>query len=225
MDDSSPATEIKDIKEILDKLRTSQSWISAQAPPPVPPPTDIPSVASLLSQLNPIQTLVQRPKTPPSPPGVPPEVQKASPPKDVRHLSFQHALPLLAELPPDVLSALSRLKQDQDKMERDLWSERNAIRAKYESKVDIAKHKAVLIGANGVSKHEAEMLSRAYEKELDRFDAERALPAWDALITRQQTTMLELGIPTMFQTTEKQDRERQQKVVQVVESIISGAEL
>jgi hypothetical protein len=51
------------------------------------------------------------------------------------------------------------------------------------------------------------MLSQAYEKELKRFDAERVLPAWDGLVTKQQTALARLQIPTMFPTTVKADRE------------------
>jgi len=104
-------------------------------------------------------------------------------------------------------------------VERELWQERSAIRAKYEEKVKVAKTRATMIGT-GLSQHEAEMLSQAYEKDLKRFDAERVLPAWDGLVTSQQAALAQLKIPTMFPTAVKNDRERQQRVIQVLEGIV-----
>ncbi|KAJ7672869.1 hypothetical protein B0H17DRAFT_1083665 [Mycena rosella] len=241
------------VKALLDRLRTSQAWqtlVTAQAqtqeqpstPQPAPSGTETPasstSVAALLSQLNsapapappaehPRQVLVaappsptKQPETPPSPP--PPAPYAVT--EDVRSLTFQQALPRLAQLSDDpaVVSAIERLKQEQDKVERELWQERTAIRAKYEEKVKVAKTRASLIGT-GLSKHEAEMLSQAYEKELKRFDAERVLPAWDGLVTSQQAALQRICVPTMFPTAVKNDRERQQRVIQVLEGIVGLA--
>ncbi|KAF7301589.1 hypothetical protein MIND_00724400 [Mycena indigotica] len=233
---STSINDSESVRAILDRLRASHAWQTANnQSTAVEAQSDsdsavsnLPSVASLLSQLN--NSGVQSEPTPrpapiePSPPPIP---VQTTPETDLRHLTFQQALPRLAQLSddPKILSAIENLQQEQNKLERDLWSERVSIRSKYESKVQVAKTKAQLIGANGgVSKHEAEMISRAYEKELKQFDSDRALPAWDALVAKQQTTLAQLGLPSMFLTTEKSDRERQHRIIQVVEGIVSSKE-
>ncbi|KAJ7067935.1 hypothetical protein C8F01DRAFT_581985 [Mycena amicta] len=190
---------------ILDRLRASQAWQNINASPShqqqtaeETPPTA--SVATLLSQLNPVeppQTVFE----PPPNPIQTTESPAVAAPEDVRFLTFQQALPRLAQLSDDAVSAIEQLRQDQDKLERALWAERVALREKYETKVEVAKH-----------------------KELKQFDSERALPAWDALVARQQTALAALGIPAMYPTAEKSDRELQQRVVQVLEGIVSSSD-
>jgi hypothetical protein len=51
------------------------------------------------------------------------------------------------------------------------------------------------------------MMSDAYRKEMNKFDAERALIAWDGLVTKQQATLENLRVPAMFVTDVKTDRE------------------
>lgn len=48
------------------------------------------------------------------------------------------------------------------------------------------------------------MMNDAYRRDLQRFDKERVLLAWDALIQRQQAALETLGVPTMFATTSSQ---------------------
>ena len=50
-------------------------------------------------------------------------------------------------------------------------------------------------------------MTDSFRKELQKFDAERVLPAWDGLIKKQQTTLETLGVPAMFPTTVSTDRE------------------
>lgn len=57
------------------------------------------------------------------------------------------------------------------------------------------------------------MINEAYKKELQKFDLERALPAWDGLISKQQTAFALLNVPAMFPTSEIGDREVFQYVV------------
>lgn len=52
-----------------------------------------------------------------------------------------------------------------------------------------------------------QMMSTAYKNELRKFDLERVLPAWDGLLSNQQTALASLGVPTMFATTAKAMRE------------------
>ncbi|KAJ7162623.1 hypothetical protein C8R43DRAFT_1086492 [Mycena crocata] len=234
------------VQALLDQLRTSQAWqnlvntqLEAQAQP-APQPASAPSasetapgststsVAALLSQLNSVPDVSHTTEVSPSPtkdPLLPPPPAPEPAPyaftEDVRSLTFQQALPRLAQLSDSavVVSTIEKLKQEQDKIEQELWQERTAIRIKYEERVKVARTKATMIGT-GLSKHEAEMLSHAYEKELKRFDAERVLPAWDGLVTSQQAALAQLKVPTMFPTAVKTDRERQQRVIQVLEGIV-----
>jgi Na+-transporting NADH:ubiquinone oxidoreductase subunit NqrD len=50
-----------------------------------------------------------------------------------------------------------------------------------------------------------QMMNDAYRRDLQRFDTERVLLAWDALIQRQQVALETLGVPTMFATTSQAD--------------------
>lgn len=43
--------------------------------------------------------------------------------------------------------------------------------------------------------------------ELKKFDVERALVAWDSLVVSQQRTLESLGVPCMFVSSSKTDRE------------------
>ena len=51
-----------------------------------------------------------------------------------------------------------------------------------------------------------QMMTEGFRRELQKFDTERALPAWDGLIKKQQTTLESLGVPSMFPTTDAEDR-------------------
>ena len=50
-------------------------------------------------------------------------------------------------------------------------------------------------------------MSDAFRQELRKFDAQRVLPAWDGLVAKQQARLEALGVPAMFPTTAKSDRE------------------
>ena len=50
-------------------------------------------------------------------------------------------------------------------------------------------------------------MSDAFRTELRRFDAERALPAWDGLVRSQQARLEALKVPTMFVTDDAHDAE------------------
>ena len=45
-----------------------------------------------------------------------------------------------------------------------------------------------------------------FEKELQKFDSDRVLPAWDALVTRQQAALEEAAVPAMFESNETATR-------------------
>lgn len=52
-----------------------------------------------------------------------------------------------------------------------------------------------------------QMLNDAYKKELRKFDIERALPAFDGLIAKQQAALAHLNVPTMCVSNDKNLRE------------------
>ena len=49
-------------------------------------------------------------------------------------------------------------------------------------------------------------MTDSFRRELQKFDKERVLPAWDGLIARQQATLESLGVPAMYPTTAAEDR-------------------
>lgn len=50
-------------------------------------------------------------------------------------------------------------------------------------------------------------MKQMFEKELQKFDQEQVLPAWDDLITKQQLALEKMGVPTMFVTDSASDKE------------------
>ncbi|KAL0064735.1 hypothetical protein AAF712_008281 [Marasmius tenuissimus] len=143
--------------------------------------------------------------------------------QDTRHYTFQQSLPLLAELAArkDLVEALVSMKKSQDTLERQLLEERQSIRKKYDQRIKDASVKARLIGT-GLSSHEARMLNDSYKQQLKKFDRERAISAWESLVAKQQENLLALGVPTMFLTGNRSDRETQQKVSQVLEGLMGN---
>lgn len=100
-----------------------------------------------------------------------------------------------------------------------MWEERCEIRRKHEEKVKVARTKANMIGAE-LSKHEVDTFNDAFRRATQKFDTERMLLAWDALMEKQQTALEALGVPTMFRTSSKESYDKQKKVVQVLEGLI-----
>jgi hypothetical protein len=49
-------------------------------------------------------------------------------------------------------------------------------------------------------------MTDAFRRELYRFDKERVIPAWDGLVTKQQSILESLGVPTMHPTAVTTDR-------------------
>ncbi|KAG6864580.1 hypothetical protein C0991_008490 [Blastosporella zonata] len=151
----------------------SSSPASEQQAAPVAASVNLPqtassaSVATLLSQLQPStwrssqpnanNTIIGHSLAPP--PAVPPlsSTPSVRNTQDPRTLTFQQALPLIAQLAddPKFVAAITQLKKEQDDLERRLWEDRRDIIRKYEEKVKVATTKAALIGEPGLSKHEA----------------------------------------------------------------------
>ncbi|TFY60271.1 hypothetical protein EVG20_g7480 [Dentipellis fragilis] len=204
------------VAALLSQLQASSSAVPS-AHPPEPPrrPAVVPP--------TPIQTRQ------PSIPYVPNEPAQLAPTpssarrQDLRSLTFQQALPHLVKLAedPSFVEAVTKMKQDQERLEQRLWDERESLKKTHEEKVKLAKTKASLVGAC-LSKHEADMLSDGFRRELKKFDAERAIPAWDGLIGKQQTVLEALGVPSMFPTSSRAEREKQQRVMQVVQGVVGG---
>jgi len=51
------------------------------------------------------------------------------------------------------------------------------------------------------------MLVDAHKKDLQKFDRDRALPAWDSLLSQQQVKLQKLQVPAMHITSESAERE------------------
>jgi len=194
--------------------------------------SSVPSVATLLSQLQSAPAISEsRPTAPsthqphqPHQPSIEPPPRIATTPvpsqQDVKSYTFQQALPHLAQLSEDsnFVRPVTQIKQQQADLERQLWEERQNIQQKYDEKVRVARMKATMIGAV-LTKHEADTLNHAFQKDLHKFDVERVLPAWDGLVIKQQAALEGAGVPTMFVTDVPVDRERQQRVIRVLEAI------
>ncbi|KAI0771527.1 Alpha/Beta hydrolase protein [Trametes elegans] len=131
-----------------------------------------------------------------------------TPRQDLRTCTFQQALPYLARLSEDegFLKALRSMRAEQADLERQLWKERRDIQRKHEETVNTARTKASIIGA-GLTQYEAEAMTDSFRKELQKFDRDRALHAWDGLLAKQQAALEALGVPTMFPTALEKDRE------------------
>ncbi|EIW62152.1 uncharacterized protein TRAVEDRAFT_115718 [Trametes versicolor FP-101664 SS1] len=112
------------------------------------------------------------------------------------------------------------MRTEQADLERQLWKERREIQRGHEEKVNTARTKASIIGA-GLTPYEADALTDSFRAELQRFDRERVLPAWDGLLVKQQAALEALGVPAMFPTAQAADRERQQEIMQVLGRIVS----
>lgn len=183
-----------------------------------PPSSSLPNSSSYhASDASPDLPLAS--SSPPPGPAAP-----SVPPLNPRSCTFQEALPLLSRLGADsvFVAAINRLRQDQDSLERKLWTDREAIQRKYADKVKVAKTQATIIGADGLSKHDAMMLQDAYQREIRKFDKERVLSAWDALAARQQAQLEALGVPNMFVTSEPKDKERQKQIIQVLVGLVGN---
>ncbi|KAI0311151.1 hypothetical protein OF83DRAFT_1287720 [Amylostereum chailletii] len=206
-----------------------------------------PSIAALLSQLQSSSALSHLSSTTPIVPASLPDIQpqrayglqasfsvskatKAPPDfsaeqyphrqKDPRAFTFQQALPHLSSLADDssFVETIQAMKKEQDNLERKLWEERQEILQKHEEKVKSAKTKAQIIGAD-LSKHDADMLVDSVRRELKLFDLERVIPAWDGLVSKQQTAFEVLGVPTMCPTSDATVLEKQKRIMQVLEGI------
>lgn len=59
-----------------------------------------------------------------------------------------------------------------------------------------------------------------FDRELERYDRHRVLPAWDNLISQQQEKLEAMGFPTFFATTAPGDLQRQYRVIDVLNSAI-----
>ncbi|KAI0698873.1 Alpha/Beta hydrolase protein [Cytidiella melzeri] len=176
------------------------------------------TVASLLSQLQaasshtPVQciqdsyTAVGGTSTFVETPVLPSLLLPASRAADLRSCTFQQALPHISHLSQDVyvVDQIRNIKQEQARLESRLWADREAIQRKHEERVQRARKKANLIGAE-LTQFEANSMTDSFRRELQRFDAERVLPAWDGLVARQQTTLESLGVPTMYPSASSEE--------------------
>ncbi|KAK0191380.1 hypothetical protein F5146DRAFT_1048419 [Armillaria mellea] len=224
------------VRALLDSLQASQAWQQAVTTsaenkdvPKATPQAVVETPSSSSSGSNSVASLLAQLQHPPQPPAQEPYIsidgtrvnpkhslkRNTSPAisssaEDSRSFTFQQALPRLAQLSQDTkfIEKIVKIKKEQDVLERKLWEERGRIQSK-----------ANVIGSD-ISKHEADMLCNAYRRELQRFDTERALPLWDNLVREQQERLGQAGVPAMYATALATDRERQQRIIQVLEGLI-----
>jgi len=67
-------------------------------------------------------------------------------------------------------------------------------------------------------------MAESFQRELQKFDRERVLSAWDTLKRKQQAAMEALNVPSMFVTDATSDLERQKRIMRVLEGIVVGDE-
>jgi len=172
------------------------------------------TISSLLSQLNP--SILKA------------AVASSQPSKltnttsgDLRKLTYQQALPYLARLSedPTFRAVFLKLQGDQKLTEQILWDERTTITTTFEEKMKLASVKARISGI-ALSSNEIQRIQVAHCSALEKHLTERVRPAWDGLVSKHQSEMERLGVPTMFVTQDRVDRERQQKVMSVLENIM-----
>ncbi|TDL29756.1 hypothetical protein BD410DRAFT_780240 [Rickenella mellea] len=223
------------VAALLESLRSSQAWADLQNKPAPQAPasaatesSDIAdsqpaagpstSVASLLSQLHPPQP-ASAPITSPGTSAIP---ERLSRPRreDLRGLSFQQSLPHVVTLSedPTFTTAIAKMREDQNDLEKRLWSERQQLCQAQEEKVKVATTKAKMLGT-GISQREAMTMTESFHKELQKFDKERVIPAWDGLVMQQQIELERMCVPTFFATNASSDLERQKRVIQLLEGI------
>jgi hypothetical protein len=59
-------------------------------------------------------------------------------------------------------------------------------------------------------------MSLEFSRELEKYDKERVLVAWDALVEKQQNKLEQMGFPCMFVTSNPDERAKQQKIVNII---------
>ncbi|KAF8314727.1 hypothetical protein DL93DRAFT_2097115 [Clavulina sp. PMI_390] len=138
-----------------------------------------------------------------------------------RNMPFHQAIPLIGKIleRPGAMTALRRMKIDQNALEQRLWVGREAIIAAQQKKVDDAILQSKLTNTT-FPERERDNLRTQFKKELETYDTHRVLVAWDTLLTQQQTELEKMGFPTFFPTTTPSDRARQQRVIDVLSAAL-----
>ncbi|KAG6885250.1 hypothetical protein C0993_004107 [Termitomyces sp. T159_Od127] len=150
------------IDVIGSQAQEDRSSVSATEEPPAPSASSSnttapgPSVAALLSQLRSspgsrdpphAASIDNTDNNHPAPPQsvLLPPVPSVQQVQDPKSLTFQQALPYIAKLAdnPDFVAAITRLKNEQEDLERQLWEDRRNIIKKFEDKVKVATTKHV----------------------------------------------------------------------------------
>ncbi|KAF9520756.1 hypothetical protein BS47DRAFT_1481137 [Hydnum rufescens UP504] len=200
------------------------------APTPVPRSSTLSShLSSLLSRLQPLmpQSFTSGSAKPPTNSHVPGPVVDIRagnadsvtpvPSPDLRTISFQQSLTHLGRLLEDtsIVAALRKMKQEQEDMESRLWRGREVIIEKQKEKVGVALARARIINVNPTVR-EIDIMSAEFDKELDKYDRERVLVAWDELVERQQESLEKLGFPAMYVTSDQAERTKQQRIIQII---------
>ncbi|KAG8887986.1 nucleotidyltransferase, partial [Tulasnella sp. 332] len=188
-------------------------------------------ITALLSQLGPRRPLPETPQEQPTlkplveevtePPfSEPPVPFQEQPPPDLKSMGYAESLSRIEPLLRNSVasSILRKLQDDQKDVETKLWGRRQAVMTEHEKRVQAARQQArIVTGVDSLEPRETQRLNQQLKKALDGFDREVALPAWDALLKRQQEALENLGVPSMFVTSDVTERSRQQRLIRVIE--------
>ncbi|KAG8863728.1 nucleotidyltransferase [Tulasnella sp. 330] len=184
-------------------------------------------ITALLSQLGPRRPLPETPQEQPTlkplveevtePPfSEPPVPFQEQPPPDLKSMGYAESLSRIEPLLRNSVasSILRKLQDDQKDVETKLWGRRQAVMTEHEKRVQAARQQArIVTGVDSLEPRETQRLNQQLKKALDGFDREVALPAWDALLKRQQEALENLGVPSMFVTSDVTERSRQQRLI------------
>ncbi|GAA6010845.1 hypothetical protein JCM10207_003956 [Rhodosporidiobolus poonsookiae] len=194
-----------DLTALLATLRQAQDGTPPEPAAPAPAPaapsqSDLDALLSTLTALPPPPSSSSGPGKPlaltPTPPGAaaPPQTQSRT--RDVSHVSFQEAVPLLHSLARDEqwLDRVERVWEEQKNWELRAKDERNRLRGELDRKAVSAGVKATRL------------------KEWDRALMKR----WAGLQAQQQEQLQSLGVPTFQKTTDPTLRKRQDRVLAVL---------
>jgi len=149
-----------------------------------------------------------------------------APTTDLRSMGYVQSLSRIEALlkSPTAASIIMKLQDDQRDLEETLWSARQTIISNHEKKLQSAIGQAKFsTGGDELDGRQSQQAADSLKLALRNFDRERVFPAWDNLVKRQQETLENLGVPSMFVTDNTADRSRQQRLVRVIEEGLADA--
>ncbi|CCA71236.1 hypothetical protein PIIN_05174 [Serendipita indica DSM 11827] len=139
-------------------------------------------------------------------------------------VSFGEALQIvtrLVERKPGILDHLREIREEQNRLERTFWANRDRIIESQKAQVKELKTKVAMTGPLGP--REVEKQKAQFEGELRTLEVDEFLPAWDRLRRRQQSTLQRMGIPYMHETEDEEEQKKQKRLISVLEGWLDSA--